>query len=73
MYIPFVDALNTTRGKYFTDVMPRFDEDMPANYTSDYISFRIEKRDKTGATTVPTLDRVPMCGRVMVTVGKEAY
>ncbi len=72
-YIPFVDALNTTRGTYFTDVRPRFDEDMPANYASDYISFRLEMRDKSGATNVPTLDRVPMCGRVMVTVGKEAY
>lgn len=54
-------------------VNPRYNEDLPANYTSENVTFRIEMRDKEGKTTVETMDRVPNAGRVMITSGYEAY
>lgn len=55
------------------DVVPNYDEDLPANYTSENVTFRIEMKDKNGATTVETLDMIPNAGRVMITTGYEEY
>lgn len=55
------------------DVVPNYNEDLPANYTSENVTFRIEMKDKNGDLTVETLDKVPNAGRVMITTGYEAF
>lgn len=62
--------------KYRTELVnktPKYSEDLPANYTSENITFRIEMSDKLGLTNVDSLDKVPNAGRVMITTGYEAF
>lgn len=73
------DELYQSRQDVLKKVTPSYDEDLPANYTSENVTFRIEMTDKygepnsSGNIVVDTLDRIPQAGRVMITSGYEQF
>lgn len=67
------DALGSLRDTDLINVNPSYDEDFPANFTSEYMTFRIEMKDMNNATTVTTLDKIPGAGRLMISTGLERY
>ena len=73
------NALYPLRDSDLNDVKPHYDEDLPANFTSETVTFRVELSakgtDEHGdpITRVDSYDKVCGAGRVMITCGYEAY
>ena len=59
MTVTVINQLNSTRNTYFNDLEPSYNEDVPANYTSANVTFRVEFHNNEDARTVDTLDRIP--------------